>query len=114
MTSDCREFVQKFPRGEYWRAFVICEAPGIVDGYYYDGKKKTKLKGFSKIEPQRQISKFGHNSLKLDFLLPPKGIEASFDLNSHFLRKNILAKIQLLPRPKVVFNHNNIDSSKIH
>ena len=97
MTSDCREFIQKFPDGEYWRAFVICEAPGIVDGYYFDGEKKIKLKGFSKIEPQRQISKLGHNSLKLDFLLPPKGVGASFDLNSHFFRKKILAHIQLTP-----------------
>lgn len=113
MTNECNEFSQQFPEKGYWRAFVICEAPGIVDGYYYDGKNKINLKGFCKIEPQRQISKFGHNSFKLDFLLPPKGVGASFDLNSHFLRKNIHAQIQLSPRPKVSFNIFKNDNSNI-
>jgi hypothetical protein len=113
MTNDCIEFFQQFPKGGYWRAFVICEAPGIVDGYYYDGNKKINLKGFCKIEPQRQISKFGHNSLKLDFLSPPKGVGATFNLNSHFLRKNIQAQIQLAPRPKVSFDNFKIDNSNL-
>jgi len=85
MTSDCREFFQKFPGGKYWRAFVICEATGIVEGYYSDGDKKIKLKSFSKIEPQRQISKFGHNSLKLDFVLPLRGIAVSIDVPLHVI-----------------------------
>jgi hypothetical protein len=113
MTNECKEFFQQFPEGRYWRAFVICEAPGIVDGYYYDGNKKINLKGFCKIEPQRQISKFGHNSLKLDFLSPPKGVGATFNLNSHFLRKNIQAQIQLAPRPKVSFDNFKIDNSNL-
>jgi hypothetical protein len=108
MTNECREFIQKFPDGKYWCAFVICEAPGIVNGYYYDGKKNIKLKGFSKIEPQRQISMLGHNSLKLNFILPPKGVGATFYLDSHFLRKKIKAQIKLTPRPKITFNFVDI------
>ncbi|KYK25319.1 hypothetical protein AYK24_05105 [Thermoplasmatales archaeon SG8-52-4] len=108
MTSECREFTQKFPKGKYWLAFVICEAPGEVNGYYFDGKKKIKLNGFCKMEPQRQISKLGHNSLKLDFLFPPKGLGTTLYLDSHFLRKKIKANIQLIPRPKLNFNFKNI------
>jgi len=104
MTSECKEFVQEFPKGKYWQAFVICEAPGVVDGYYFNGEKKIKLKGFCKMEPQRQISKLGHNSLRLDFLLPPKGVSASLYLDSHLLRKKIKAQIQLFPKPKITFS----------
>jgi hypothetical protein len=104
MTSDCRKFINKFPGKKYWRAFLICEAPGSVEGYYFDGKKKIKLNGFSKIEPQRQISVIGHNSLKLDFLLPPEGLGVSFDLNSHFLNRRLKTKVQLRPNIKVDFS----------
>ena len=104
MTSDCRKFINKFTGGKYWRAFIICEAPGSVEGYFFDGKKKTNLKGFCKIEPQRQISVLGHNSLKLDFLLPPDGLGISIDLDSHLLKKKIKSKAQLLPRPKIKFS----------
>lgn len=108
MISECKEFIQEFPKGKYWRAFVICEAPGVVDGYYFDGEEKIKLKGFCKMEPQRQISKLGHNSLRLDFLLPPKGVSASLYLDSHLLRKKIQAQIQVFPKPKITFNLDNI------
>ena len=114
MTSECREFVSRFPKGKYWLAFVICEAPGVVDGYYFDGEKKTKLKGICKIEPQRQVSIFGHNSLQLDFILPPDGVGVSFNLDSHFFRKKIAAHLQLAPRPKIKFSFDRICPSKTH
>lgn len=114
MTTESREDVQKLSRRKYYPAYVICEAPGVVEGYYFDGKKKIKLNGISKIEPQRQISMPGHNSLKLDFMLPPEGVGMSFDLDSHFFRKKVFTKIQLAPRPKIKFNMNMIPASKIH
>jgi len=113
MTSECREFVQELNE-KYWKAFVICEAPGIVEGYYFDGDKKIKLKGFSKIEPQRQISFLGHNSVKIDFIKPPKGVGISFDIDSHYFRKKIFTKIQLAPYPEFNFRVNKIGNLKIH
>jgi predicted ester cyclase len=103
MTTDTREYVARFPKGKYWLGFVICEAPGVIEGYYFDGSKKTKLKGICKIEPQRQISFLGHNSLKIDFLKPPKGIGLSFDLNSHYFKKKIGAQLNIAPKPKIKF-----------
>lgn len=107
-TMECRKFINKFNGEKYWRAFIIFEAPGLVDGYHFDGNKKTKLTGFCKMEPQRQISVVGHNSLKIDFLLPPKGVGISLDLDSHLLGKKLQTKVRLTPRPKITFSRKNI------
>lgn len=114
MTNECREYVSRYSGVKYWLDVVVCEAPGTVQGYYFDGEKKIKLSGFCKIEPQRQITVLGHNSLKIDFLLPPDGLGCSLELNSHFLRKKIFSEIQLAPRPKIRLGFNRIDDSKLH
>jgi hypothetical protein len=114
MTNESREYVSRFYSGKYWLGFVICEEPGIVDGYYFDGEKEIKLSGICKIEPQRQASIIGHNSLKIDFVKPPEGVGISFDLNSHYFKKKIFTKIQLAPNPKIKINFQRIDSSKIN
>jgi hypothetical protein len=115
MTSEPREFVNIFPYAKkFWIGFAICEGPGVVKGYYYDGKEKTVLSGICKIEPQRQISIVGHNSLKLDFLKPPKGVGISVNFESHFFEKIINVSLQLAPSPKLKFNFQRIDRSKIN
>jgi len=85
MTTEPREYVSKFHEGKYWLGLVICEAPGTANGYYTDDREKIKLSGVCKIEPQRQPSVIGHNSLSIDFLKPPKGVGVSFDLDSHYI-----------------------------
>lgn len=114
MTNDVREHGTRLLRKKYWLGIVICEAPGVVEGYHFDGKKKIKLKGICKIEPQRQISVLGHNFLKLDFLLPPDGLGFSFDFESHLIRKKILSNVQIAPWPRIKFYMNRIDISKIN
>jgi hypothetical protein len=104
MTADAREYFSKFLKGKYFVGFIICEAPGVVEGYYSDGDKKVKLKGITKIEPQRQVTLLGHNTLKIDFLKPPKGIGVTFDFDSHFLNKKLFINLQLAPRPKIRMN----------
>ena len=114
MTTEAREYVSRFTKGKYWLGLVICEAPGIVEGYYSDGGETVKLSGVSKIEPQRQVSVIRHNSLKINFLKPPKGVGVSIDLDSHYLKKRMFVKIQLAPSPKIKCNFKRIASSKIH
>ena len=97
--GSTREYVSKFLKSDYWLGFVICEIPGEVTGFYTDGVEKIPLHGFCKIEPQRQASVLGHNSLRFDFIKPPKGVGVSFELDSHFLKKNVRSKIQFSPRP---------------
>jgi hypothetical protein len=108
MTNDTRQYLARFSSGAFWRGFIICESPGVVEGSYSDGIKDTKLAGICKMEPQRQISVMGHNSLKIDILKPPSGVGVSFDLDSNFLRKKMFAKIQLSPKPKIKFNLKKI------
>lgn len=103
MTTQTREYVSRFPQAKFWKGFVICESSGVVNGYYQDGDKKTKLSGLCKLEPQRQISVLGHNQLKVDFIKPPKGVGISLDLDSHFLKKKISVKLQLTPSFKLKF-----------
>lgn len=114
MESDAGEYINRFFGGKIFLGFVICEAPGVVDGLYFDGKEEIKLTGICKIEPQRQISRVGHNMLKLDFLLPPEGVGVAMDFDSHFFEKKISAKIQLMPSPKMKCSFKRIDRSKIH
>ena len=111
--NGTREYITRFKGGRYWIGFAICESPGFVEGFYSDGEKKIELSGICKIEPQRQISVTGHNSLKIDILKPPEGVGISLDLNSHYLRKKIFSQIQLLPYPKLKFKLTKIDDSKI-
>ena len=114
MTAETREYVSRFTGGTYWLCFVICEAPGTITGSYHDGKHTTNLSGICKIEPQRQVSITGHNSLKIDFMKPPKGVGISFDLDSHYLKKKISTSIQLVPVPKIRWHLQRIKSEKIH
>ena len=71
MTAEPREYFSRFVSGiKYFLGISIIEAPGIVEGYYDNGKKRTKLTGICKFEPQRQVSKSGHNSLFINILKP--------------------------------------------
>ena len=112
MTTECREYVSRFRDGKYWVGFVICEAPGEVKGFYYDGEEKKRLKGLCKMEPQRQVSIIGHNSLKINFIKPPNGVGISFELDSNYLKKKMYTKIQLAPSPKIKMNIKKIDNPR--
>lgn len=115
MTSKSREWINRFVyTNNYWIGLAICEAPGIVEGNYFDSVKKIKLSGICKMEAQRQISKIGHNSLKIDFLLPPKGVGISMDLKSHFFKKKMFICIRLAPSPKIKLDYGRIEESKVH
>jgi hypothetical protein len=107
MEGDSREYVSSFTKKGYWAGLVICEAPGNVTGYYFDGDSKIPLNGMCKIEPQRQIPNLGHNSLKLDFLLPPKGVGFSVNIDSHYLRKKMDFNLQIKPKLKLNFHSKN-------
>lgn len=97
METDTYEHVKKL-NGKIWSAFVICESVGVVEGYYCGGEKKTMLNGKCRIESQRQVSVFGHNKIRFDFIKPPKGFGFNAELDSHFLKRNIKTKIHLLPK----------------
>ena len=108
MTAEPREYFSRFVSGiKYFLGISIIEAPGIVEGYYDNGKKRTKLTGICKFEPQRQVSKSGHNSLFINILKPPEGFGISINLDSNILRRKIFCKIHLLPKPNFSFKIKN-------
>jgi len=102
-TMDSREFVNPLNQKK-WIAFVICESPGVVKGYYQNNNEKINLYGNCKLEPQRQISIYGHNVLSFEFLKPPKGVGIKIDFNSHHFKKRIKANLKLAPKPKIRFS----------
>lgn len=106
MTKEVNEYISKFKGKKYWLAMVICEAFGNVKGKYTKGNTEIILNGNAKIEPQRQVSILGHNSLTIDFKKPPKGVGLSCEIDSNFLNKKISAKLQFAPRPFIKFKIN--------
>ena len=56
-------------------------------GIIADNQDEIPLTGICKIEPQRQVSIIGHNSLRIDVLKPPRGVGISLEIDSHYLRK---------------------------
>lgn len=101
---DPYEYIDKFKGDRFYRAFIMPEMPGQIKGLYKDVNQKVELEGDCKIVPQRQQSKLGHNSLKIDFIKPPKGVGIAFDLDSHFLKKKIYTKLQLAPQLKIKYH----------
>jgi len=101
MTTEPREWTNRIPKGKYWVSNTICEAPGVIEGFYNDGNETTNLRGICKIEPQRQVSILGHNSLTINILKPPNGVGFHLEIDSHFLRKNLAFEIRLTPRLKI-------------
>jgi hypothetical protein len=101
---DPYEYIDKFKGDGFYRAFIMPEMSGYMKGEYRDNNKIVELEGDCKIVPQRQPSKLGHNSLKIEFIKPPKGVGISFDLDSHYLNKKIYTKFQLAPRFKIKYH----------
>ena len=113
MTTRGYEYIDPFKKGNFYKAFVMCEMPSRMMGVYTDNERTVKLQGDCKIVQQRQPSILGHNSLKFDFLLPPKGVGMSVDLHSSYLGKKMFTKFQLMPYPKIKCGFRKINSSKI-
>lgn len=98
-TTDSYEYISPFNNNEFYKAWILCEMPGRMEGTYKDGNKIIKLKGDCKIVPLRQPSYLGHNSLTLNFLKPPLGVGVNIKLVSHYLNKQVITKLHLAPRP---------------
>lgn len=97
------EYISDYDEDNYWQALVICELPGIVKGFYKNKDEEFPLSGLCKMEPQRQPTPIGHNYLNIDFLKPKKGFGISVDLESNLLKRNLKAKLNILPKPSFKF-----------
>lgn len=110
-TTKSYEYTDPYTTKIY-KVFALLEMPGRMEGTFTDGKKTIKLQGDCKLVPQRQASMLGHNTLKIDFLKPPKGVGVSIDFDSHYLKKKIYSQIQLMPYLRIKYNIKRLDASK--
>ncbi len=113
-TTDSYEYIDPFKNSKFYKAWILCEMPGRMKGIYTDSDKTVELKGDCKIVPLRLPSILGHNSLRFNFLLPPKGVGIDIDLNSHYLNKKMTAKMHFVPRPCFKINIKKIKEKDYH
>jgi hypothetical protein len=114
MTNSPIEYINRFKEDNFYRGFVIIEAPGVATGFLNKNGEKTSLQGICKIEPQRQISAIGHNQISLSVIKPPHGFGLKLSLESHLLKKHLISDIKFTPLPNLSFSLKKIDDSKIH
>lgn len=108
-THKISRLVSPINNKKLWTAFIIFEEPGEVNGYYQKSDNIIYLSGKCKIEPQRQISKLGHNSIQIDFIKPPRGIGIIIDFDSNYLNKKINTTFKFTPFPHFKFCFNKIN-----
>ena len=113
-TTDCYEYIDPFKNSKFYKAWILCEMPGRMEGVYTDSKKTIKLKGDCKIVPLRLPSALGHNSFRFNFLLPPKGVGIDIDLDLHYFNKKIDAKFHFAPKPQFKLKIKKLKERLIH
>ena len=112
-TTDSYEYIDPHKKGRFYKAFILSELPGCMQGTFTDKEKTIPLEGECKIVLLRQAPLLGHNAVNLKVLLPPKGVGVSVELDFHALRKNLFAKLQFAPRPRLHCHLKRIDFSQI-
>jgi hypothetical protein len=112
-TTESYVYSDPFKKGRFYKAFVLGELPGRMEGTYTDNEKTVPLNGNCKLVPLRQAPMLGHTAVSLSFLLPPQGVGLSVDIDSHRLRKKLCTSIQLAPHPALHWKLTPIDLSHI-
>lgn len=112
-TTESYKYIDPYKKGRFYKAYILSELPGRMEGTFTEKDKIIQLQGDCKIVPLRQAPLLGHNAVTIKFLRPPKGVGLSVEFDSHALQKRLLAQVQLAPRPKVCCHLNRIYLSKI-
>jgi len=112
-TTDTYEYLDPYKKGRFYKAFILSELPGRMEGTFTDKKGTIPLQGECKIVPLRQAPLLGHNAVSLEFLTPPKGVGLSVELDFHTFCKRLVATVQLAPRPRISCCLKRIDLSQI-
>jgi len=112
-TTDSYEYIDPHKKGRFYKAFILSELPGSMQGTFTDKERIIPLKGECKIVLLRQAPLLGHNAVNIELLLPPKGVALSIELDSHAFRKRLLKTLQLAPRPRINCRLKRIDLSQI-
>jgi len=99
---------QEPPMSKFYSVFAVSDSHSIVEGFYFEGGKNIKLNGEAILEFERLVPKIGHNLIKFNFLYPPKGLGFKIYINSHFLKKRIIAEINIAKQPFIKIKFKRI------
>jgi hypothetical protein len=112
-TTDPYEYIDPFKKSRLYKAFVLCGQPGRMEGIFSDNNKTVSISGDCKIVPLRHPSIFGHNSVKIDFIFPPKKIGLNTEINTHYFKKRIKIKLNFTPKPTFKFNITKLNNNSL-
>ncbi|HEX08664.1 MAG TPA: hypothetical protein ENG38_02510 [Thermoplasmatales archaeon] len=76
---------------------------GDVSGHYYDGNIGVSLRGIYSIERSRWLLPIKHFSIKIEFILPPKGLGFSVRITSHLAGVEVFFRLQVAPTFDIKF-----------
>ena len=99
-TTKSYEYISPHKKNRFYKAFILGELPGQMEGIYQDTEKTIPLQGDCKMVLLRQAPQHGHNAIQFKFLLPPQGVGMFVDLESQILQKNLSLHLQLAPCPQ--------------
>jgi hypothetical protein len=112
-TTDPYEYIDPYKKGRMYKAFILGELPGRMEGTFTDKNGTIPLQGDCKIVQLRQAPALGHTAVSFEFLTPPKGVGLTVDFESHRLRKRLTTRVQLAPRPRISYRLHRLDLSSI-
>jgi hypothetical protein len=112
-TTDPYEYIDPYKKGRLYKAFILGELPGRMEGTFTDKNGTVPLQGDCKIVQLRQAPALGHTAVSFEFLTPPKGVGLTVDFESHRLRKRLTTRVQLAPRPRISYRLHRLDLSSI-
>jgi len=107
MAYDVHTYLDTNLSSPYWQAIYLWESPGPITGQFTTGTQTVFLSGICEIEPERQVSVFGHNRFTLTIDHPSQDIGFTLEVVSHFLDAGIGVNLQVLPRPSIRFRFHS-------
>jgi hypothetical protein len=112
-TTEGYEYVDPRLHQKFYRAYILCQLPGRVEGTFTEDRHVTKLQGLCKNVPLRESPRKGHAALRFTFLQPPQGMGLIIDRESHRTKRKSQTIIQLAPRLRLCRKTEPLDVTKI-
>ncbi len=112
-TTEPYEYISPHKKSKLFKAFVLVEMPGTMQGTFTDGTRTVDMAGACKIVPLRHPPIRGHQEITVKIVKPPAGVGADVVLTSHRARRRIAASLHLLPRPRLHGSITPLDPTRL-
>ncbi len=101
MACDVHTYLDTNLSSSFWEAIYLWESPGPVTGVYSNKSCTMQLNGTCEIEPMRQVSMLGHNTMHISLTLPPDGVGAAIYGTSHLMQFKAGIAVQVWSEPSL-------------